>query len=422
MYRKTVLTNGFKIVTNQMKERDSVSIGFWIGSGGRYEDDRIKGSAHFLEHILFKGSKKFSCNEIKEQIEGVGGSLNAFTAEEATCYYAKIPAKQVNRTFDVLSDIVFYPLIAKKDVDRERTVILEEIKMYQDLPQCLVLEHLDELMWPDHPLGKNLAGTIESVSGLTNKDLRDFHGCHYTADNVVLAVCGNVDHKKFASVVKRKLGEVDSGTKRQCLSAGGPQTLPRIRFFRKDIEQMHLALGMPGVSIHQEEKYILSLLNIILGGNMSSRLFNEVREKRGLAYSIGSTFKCLDDTGVFMIRAGVDNTKIVESVDVILKELKKIRARGVTQNEFSRAKDYYLGQALLGLEDTMDYMIWMGESMTMRKKIRPFSEIIALVKKIKRDDIKKLAAQIFNDSRFNLSIVGPISPKQEKGLSSLMKI
>lgn len=422
MHKKTILPNGLRIVTNQMKERDSVAVGFWIGSGGRYEDDRIKGSAHFLEHILFKGSKQFSCNEIKEQIEGVGGSLNAFTAEEATCYYAKIPAKHTTQTFGILSDMVFHPLIAKKDVDRERNVILEEIKMYQDLPQCRVMELLDALMWPDHPLGKNLAGTIQSISHLKHKDLCTFHDCHYTANNVVLAACGNIAHQKFVNLVKKNIGKISSGVKGQYIVADNSQGSPRVKFLHKQIEQMHLALGMLGVNIHQREKYTLGLLNVMLGGNMSSRLFNEVREKRGLAYSISSSFKCLNDTGIFMIRAGVDNTKIVESLEVILKELNKIRIRGVTHNEFTRAKDYYLGQALLGLEDTLDHMLWLGESMTMRNKIRSFGEIIKLVQKITREDIKKLANQILKEERFNLAIVGPISGSQKKDLTSLMKV
>src|SRR3989338_4742148 len=192
MYKKTVLNNGVRIITHDIRDRDSIALGFWIGVGGRYEDDRIKGIAHFLEHVVFKGSKKYSGEEIKRRIEGIGGALNAFTSEEQTCFYAKIPAKHINQTFDVLADMVLHPKITAVDVGKEKTVIVEEIKMYHDLPQYFVLELLDGLIWPGHPLGKNLAGTAETVTRTAPKDLKVFHNQHYAPGNIVIAACGRL--------------------------------------------------------------------------------------------------------------------------------------------------------------------------------------------------------------------------------------
>jgi len=422
MYKKTVLKNGIRVAAHFMRERESVALGIWAKVGGRYEDDQIKGSAHYLEHILFKGSKKYSCNHIKEQIEGVGGTLNAFTSEELTCYYAKIPSKHIIRTFDILSDMVFHPLLAKKDVDKERGVILEEIKMYQDLPQFLVVDHLEKMLWPDHPLGKNLAGTQESVSNISFQNLRDFYKSHYTPRNIVVSACGNIYHKKFETLVQRKLTKGAKGKENCFLKAQDSQASPRVNFFRKKIEQMHLALGMIGLDSAHKDRYVLGLLNVILGGNMSSRLFNEVREKRGLAYSIGSSVKMLKDTGAFVIRAGVDNRKIVKAVDVILKELEKIKKNGVPQGEFNRAKDYFIGQTTLGLEDTMEHMIWIGESIISHNRFRTLKEVMEGVHKITPGDIRRIARQILNEAKYNLAIVGPITGTQEKELCRLLGV
>ena len=213
MYKKTALKNGLRVITHTIKDRDSIALGFWIGVGGRYEDDHIKGAAHFLEHIVFKGSQKYSCEEIKSLIEGIGGTLNAFTSEEQTCFYARIPSKHLKQTFDVLADMVSHPKIAIKDVDKEKTVIVEEIKMYHDLPQYFVLELLDALLWPGHPLGKNLAGTPESVMGMSDKDLKRFHQHFYAPGNIVVAACGNLTHEKIVALVKKKLGGLHPSSK-----------------------------------------------------------------------------------------------------------------------------------------------------------------------------------------------------------------
>ena len=420
MYKKSALRNGLRIVTRSIKDRDSISIGFWVGVGGRYEEGRIKGAAHFLEHILFKGSRDYSCEEIKMRIEGVGGALNAFTSEEQTCFYAKIPSKHLNQTFDVLSDMIANPKIALTDVNKEKTVIVEEIKMYHDLPQYFVLELLDGLLWPGHPLGKSLAGTQETVTGMSNLDLKKFHQTHYVPENIVVAACGNLNHDKIVALARKKFGKLKKASRQDYVKVNDVQSRPNTHFFKRDIEQMHLAFGILAFDESHKDRYILSLLSVILGGNMSSRLFVEVREKRGLAYSIASSYRSLHDTGLFLIRAGVDNRKIVEATTLILKELSKIRRVGVSQSEFQRGKDYLLGQLLLGLEDTMDNMLWVGEGIISKNQVKTLKGIIKAFERIKKEDLQRVAKEVFDPKRYNLALVGPVTGQQEKQLGQLL--
>ncbi|HBG62472.1 MAG: hypothetical protein A2306_10570 [Omnitrophica WOR_2 bacterium RIFOXYB2_FULL_38_16] len=421
MYKCDKLKNGIRIVTHDMKQRDSIAIGLWVGVGGRYESDQLKGAAHYLEHMLFKGSKKYSCNQIKEMIEGVGGALNAFTSEEQTCYYAKIPAIHLERTFDILADMVFHPKISSKDVQKEKTVILEEIKMYQDLPQYRVLEILDSLLWPDHPLGKSLAGTPESVSAMNSRMIKKFHEDYYTTKNIVVSACGDLKHSNIVNLAHKKLSSVCLGEKSSFVKVGPSKLGSSVVFFKKDIEQMHVALGAIGYDEGNKDKYPLALLSVVLGGNMSSRLFNEVREKRGLAYSIGCSSRTLHDSGVFLVRAGVDNTKIEEALSVILRELEKVVKNGVTQGEFVRAKDYLLGQLLLGMEDTMEHMLWIGEGLIARNKTKTLKSVINEFESIEKEDLKRVAKQVLKQECFRLAVVGPVTDKQRSIISRLMK-
>jgi len=422
MYRHSKLANGIRVVTHDMKERDSAAIGILIGTGGRAEDDRVKGAAHFLEHIVFKGSKKYSCNEIKEQIEGVGGSLNAFTSEERTCFYAKVPAQYAAKAFDVLADMSLNPLIRPADMKKERTVICEEIKMYHDLPQYMVMDLVEGIIWPDHPLGKSLIGTVESVSAMTPRDLLGFHGRHYVGGNVIVAACGKVRQKDIENLTAQLFKNIGRGSRAGFETFTGKQTAARVRFFKKNTEQMHLALGMPGLPDNHPDKYALTLLHIILGGNMSSRLFNELREKRGLAYSISTGVKYLSDTGMFLVRAGVDNRKLCDAVALILKELERICAKGVTRSEFVRGKEYYLGQVLLGMEDTLDHMLWLADTMMSRNRLETLDDIIRNVAQVNPSDIRRVASRILHPDRFNLAVVGPLSAKQENKLRGLLEI
>jgi predicted Zn-dependent peptidase len=413
MYRKTKLENGLNIVTHRMPDMQSVALGIWIKVGGRYESEENKGIAHFLEHLVFKGTKKYSCRKIKESIEGVGGSLNGFTSEELTCYLVKMPARYLNLALDVLADMVVNPLLPQLEIEKERTVILEEIKMYKDLPQSYVHELLDELLWPDQPLGAPIIGTVESVSKVTREKLSLFKKEFYTPSNIIVSAAGLLEFdnllesvtKIFSSHKKQKTGTF--------VQVKEKQINPQLKVFHKDTEQTHMALGFHSFKRGHTLRHALSMLHIILGANMSSRLFNELREKRGLAYEIGTQVKRFQDTGAFVVHAGIDNHKVNDAIKVILEELEKIKDKLISMSEFKRAKEFYLGQLTLALEDTLDHMLWIGESFATLDKTHSLEDIMKEVNRVKREDIQKVAQGILNTQNLNLALIGPLKDNEQ---------
>jgi len=333
MYKKSVLKNGLTVVTCGMPARRSVSLGIWIKTGGRYETRANKGVSHFLEHMLFKGSSKYSCREIKESIEGQGGSLNGFTSEEVTCYLVKVPAAKMNAGLDILSDMVMRPSLPQQDFAREKAVILEELKMYKDLPQSYVHELLDELLWPGHPLGMGIIGFEDSLASLTRDDLRRYRDRHYLPANIIVSAAGALEHSEFCVRAGRALSQADKGSRDMSLylpvkDNGGSG--PAFNLLRKDTEQTHIAMGFRAFPREHKFKYASALLHIILGANMSSRLFHEVREKRGLAYEIGTQLKRFHDTGAFVVHAGIDNAKVSGPGD---------SGRGITQDKGTSGRE-----------------------------------------------------------------------------------
>ncbi|MBF0483704.1 MAG: insulinase family protein [Candidatus Omnitrophica bacterium] len=422
MYKQQKLNNGLRVVTHNMSQRNSIALGIMVGAGGRYEQKIIKGAAHFLEHIVFKGSRNYKCAEIKEMIEGVGGALNAFTAEEQTCFYAKIPSQHFDRTFDILADIAFFPNINAKDVAKEKTVIVEEIKMYADQPAHHVVDVLEKLMWGEHPLGQGLAGTADTVMGMSRQDLCKFHQAHYAPSNAVIGIAGEIENNRILALIKKKLSGLSVRKAPGCIPSNLEQKIARYKISDKKTEQIHMLLGMPGLAEGHKDRYKMSILTTILGGNMSSRLFSEVREKRGLAYSIGCSAKYLSDTGLFAVRAGVDNKKLVQAFDLIITELRKVKKNGISQDEFQRAKDYLVGQLLLGLEDTMDHMLWMTEWVLQQNKVKTIKEVLAEFAKITKGDIQILAQQIIDEKKFNLALVGQVSHAQERDIREILGI
>lgn len=421
MYKKTKLKNGVRIITNSMPKMRSISLGLWVKVGGRFESQENKGSAHFIEHMLFKGSRDYSCDKIKETIEGVGGSLNAFTSEEATCFLAKIPCDYLEKALFVLSDMVINPLFPNEELEKERTVILEEIKMYKDLPQSYVYELLDELMWPNQPLGGSILGSAEIISSITRENLRDFKNQYYTPSNIVISAAGKLDHEKFAKKVGSVFKSLKIAKANIFVEAKGEQIGPNLRIFDKTTEQTHLALGFYSLKREHKLKYALSLLNIILGGNMSSRLFNEVREKRGLAYEIGSAAKRFEDTGAFIVHAGIDNKKVPQAIEVILKELEKVKSNYIKPDELLRAKEFFIGQLQLALEDTMDNMLWIGDSVLSLDKIFTQEEVIKGIKAVSKEDVLNCAKQIFRQESLKVSLIGQLK-EEESNIASILKI
>lgn len=414
MYKKSVLNNGLRIISHHIPGRHSVALGIWINVGGRHENSANKGISHFLEHMLFKGTKKYSCRKLKESIEGIGGSLNGFTSEEATCYLVKIPASSLNTGLSVLADMVINPAFPAQEIEKEKTVILEELKMYKDLPQSYVYELLDELLWPKQPLGEPIIGTVESVKAVSRGNLADFQQEKYTASNIVVSACGNLNF----SELERGIKKIFSGLKESKLNTfpavKESQERPGLKIFTKDTEQTHMALGFRSFRREHSLKHALGLLHVVLGANMSSRLFNELREKRGLAYEIGTQVKRFQDTGAFLVHAGIDNKKVTEAILLIMKELQKAKDSLITSDEFKRAKQFYIGQLKLALEDTLEYMLWIGENTLMLDKAFSLEEIIAQVNRVKREDIREAARKVFIEQSINLALIGPLAGTEDK--------
>ncbi len=419
MYKRSKLANGLRIISKPLAQAQSVSIGIWINIGGRYETTAQKGISHYLEHLLFKGSKKYSCRLIKESIEGVGGSLNAFTSEELTCYLAKIPSRYLDTVLSILSDMVINPSLKEEDIQREKTVILEELKMYRDLPQSYVYELLDELLWPAQALGEPIIGTVESITAVNRDSLKLFQRNHYTPSNIVVSAAGNLDHNLLVKKVSAAFSNKKSSELNNFTAVRESQNKPQLKIFHKETEQTHMALGFHSLKRDDPQKHAQTILNIILGANMSSRLFNEVREKRGLAYEIGSGLKRFHDTGAFLVHAGIDNQKVGDCLGLIFQELVKIKKSLVTKDEFKRAKEFCLGQLALALEDTMEYMLWMGESVACLDRVYSLEEVIRQVNKVKIEDVRQISRQIFENKKINLALIGPLKDKEQEIYSKL---
>jgi predicted Zn-dependent peptidase len=409
-----MLNNGLTVATHYMPKRVSVALGIWIRVGARYEKKSINGISHFLEHLLFKGTKSRTCEDLKQAIEGVGGSLNGFTSEELTCYLAKVPQRYCALALDILADMVLNARIDNKDVEMERKVILEEIRMYNDLPAHFVMELLSRLLWPNQPLGMNIAGEISSISTLARSQLCAFKQRFYQLPNVAIVACGNLRHNTFLQQCRRQFSFSRNGKINKFTKARAAQAKPKIRFQDKATEQTHLALGVHSLHRNHSQRFALALLHIILGANMSSRLFRHVREERGLAYDIGTAVKFFQDTGAFIIHAGIDNRRLREAVEIILGQLDEINKEGIGPQELKRAKEYYIGQLRLALEDTASYMLWLGEKVCAQKRLLGPEQVIQQVKKIEADEINFLAKKILRYQRFNLALIGPLKEKDKK--------
>ena len=414
MYKKVRLENGLRIIAHRMPNMQSLSLGIWIRVGGRYETSKLKGISHFLEHLLFKGSKNYSCRKIKESIEGVGGSLNGFTSEELTCYLVKIPSRYLGLALDILSDMVINPSLPSAEIAKEKQVILEEIKMYKDQPQSYVHDLLDGLLWPNQPLGSPIIGTVGSVSGITREELRLFKSRFYTPANIVVSAAGLLDYEKLMKDVAKVFLHKNSQKVNTFIDAKERQGRQQLKVFHKDTEQTHMALGFHAFKREHPLRHALGILHIALGANMSSRLFHELREKRGLAYEIGTQVKRFQDTGAFIVHAGIDNRKVEQAVTLILKELKKPKLKLINRDEFRRAKEFYLGQLLLALEDTLDHMLWIGESTVSLDKTYSLGEIMKEVKRVEREDVREVARYIFKEENLSLALIGPLKNSEEK--------
>jgi predicted Zn-dependent peptidase len=402
------LTGGARLLTAELPDRASVSVVLMLSVGSRFEDDRIGGVSHFVEHLFFKGTpRRPSAKAIAEAIEGVGGVMNASTDKEVTVYWTRVPADQVELATDVLFDIVEHSQLAAQDVERERMVILEELKMYLDQPQDYVHSLFEQIMWPEHPLGRDIVGTVESVTNTNRDDLAEYIAGHYRLPNLVVGLVGALDLGSAEQMVSSRL-ELPGGNSTGYLPAPGPLARPVVLLHRKDTEQAHICIGTRGVSYLDDDRYALDLLNTILGEGMSSRLFLEIRERRGLAYDVHSYSTKHSDAGYFAVYLGVDPSKAEEAVDAVLTELRTIAEQPVPEVELTKAREFTKGRMRLGLEGTNSLASWLCQQELLMDKIRTVDEVIARYEAVTVADVQRVAKRVLGQP-LQVAIIGPFS-------------
>nr|WP_231859428.1 pitrilysin family protein [Actinoplanes missouriensis] len=410
--RKTILPSGLRILTEAIPTTRSASLGIWVGIGSRDETPALHGASHFLEHLLFKGTHKRTALEISAEIEAVGGETNAFTTKEYTCYYARVLDADLPLAVDVLVDAVADSLLEPADVETERGVILEEIAMHEDEPGDEVHDVFAEAIFGNHPLGRLISGTPESITPMTRDQINRFYRKRYTAPEVVIAAAGNLDHATVVKLVRKAL----AGTPLDTGAAEPAATRPsdrRVRVARgkkvivhRDTEQAHIVLGGPGLGRHDERRFALGVLNNVLGGGMSSRLFQEIREKRGLAYSVYSYASQHADAGLVGVYAGCAPAKAGEVLDLVRTELDRVAEQGITAEELARGKGMVKGSYVLGLEDTGSRMSRLAKSELLHGDMMGVDELLARVDAVTVAEVNKVAAELFSGER-SLAVVGP---------------
>ncbi len=406
-WQEFTLKNGIKVIYKHIPEFHSVSAGIWIKTGSRFEKPHISGVSHFLEHLLFKGTKNRNYRQIKEAIEGVGGTFNGFTSEEATCYWIKILGKYLDLSMDVLADMIQNPLLKSADIEKERKVIIEEISMYKDIPAKYVFEIFDGTLYGKHPLGQSIAGTVESVSGINRRSMSEYLKDFYTADNIVVSISGNISEKEMSKSVERHLSSVKKKRNNEYIPWDKKTSGPAVKALNKKTEQTHIAMGGLAPCRFDEKRYALVVLNTILGGNMSSRLFNRIREQMGLAYAIKSFAKHYQDTGAYLVYAGVSPENTEKSISAVIDEMKKIRDGGVKYNEMDRARKFITSQILMGLEDNLEYMLWLGEQRLFRDKLITVKKAVEKINSVTAKEVKSIAQELFKGENLYMSVIGP---------------
>jgi predicted Zn-dependent peptidase len=416
LYSRHRLSNGIRVVMEEVPYVNSVSIGVFINTGTVNESTEINGISHFIEHMLFKGTKNRTGKEIAEFIDNIGGELNAFTESEYTCFYVRTLDKHIVKAIDILSDIINNPIFKNDDIKNEKKVIIEEIKMYMDSPEDLVYDLLTEVMFKGSSLALPILGTLKSVESLQRETIVEYYSKYYTAENMVISVCGNFNSKEILKVLEEYFYRKSDNTIADEVIHGidkPPIIKQNINWRYKDIEQLNFCLGMEGIKRGDEDLYPLALVNNILGGCISSRLFQKIREDKGLVYSIYSYLDAYKNTGIFSIYAALSSEQLMNVVKLIKEEIDCLIKYLITKDELNKSKEQIKSSYILGLEDTFSRMIHLGESELLLGRIVPYNEILEIIDKVCMDDIERVVLKVFDKNKYNIAYVGNIS-KHEK--------
>ncbi len=406
MEKKTTLANGVRIVTEEIPYVHSVAIGLWVDTGSKNEYEDVRGISHFIEHMLFKGTNTRTAMQIAQELEDTGGSINAFTDKENTCFYARVLDTHIDKAIDVLTDIYLNSVFDPTEIEREKQVVLEELKMYEDSPDELAYDTLIENIWSGHPLGHKIIGTTETIENFSQEKIIKYMSENYTSDRLIIAVAGNINTEEVIQKLQQKLGHIKP-IKSEIEESKILYNTHTIHKY-KDIEQLHVCIGTKGPSIIDEDRYVFAVIDSILGGGMSSKLFQELREKRGLAYSIGSYELMYKEGGIFGVYAGISPHNLKDLVKYTLQEFDKFKDGQITDQDIDRAKEHLKGSMLLSLEAVKNRMMRLSRNEIYFQRSIDAQEIINSVNKVSKEQIIAISKDIFNREKMSIVAIGPI--------------
>ncbi|HTI15152.1 MAG TPA: pitrilysin family protein [Dictyobacter sp.] len=421
-YVQTTLPNGLRLITTHMPGMRSASIAFFFSVGSRYEQVAISGISHFIEHMLFKGTQQYpSARLISEAIEGVGGNFNGSTSKELTNYTARVPGEYLPVVLRVMADMLRHPLFDANEIEKERKVIIEELSSTQDDPQEWVNLLIDETVWPELPLGRDDAGSIEIVSQIQRQQMLDYLDTYYRPNSLVISIAGNIDHNQVIQLVTELFGDWEARERPGWSECYPPRVVPSpVRMIQKDTEQTNICLATLGVAFGSPDYYPLLLINGLLGDGMSSRLFQSLREERGLAYDIGSYFNSYYETGSFVVSAGVDPSRTEDTVQGIIAEFSKLCREPVPVDELVRIKAYVKGEILLGLEGTQQVASWLGSQECLYDRVWNVDDVIAQIDAVTIQDIQRVAQTCLAPEWRRLAMIGPDDPCRAKHFEEML--
>jgi predicted Zn-dependent peptidase len=405
--RRETFANGLRLVTEAMPHVRSVSIGVWLTRGSRHEPGDAAGIAHFVEHMLFKGTNTRSAEDIAQQVDSIGGQLDAFTSKEYAGYYVKVLDEHLPLAMDILTDLVSRPVFAPEDIEREKKVVLEEIKMVEDTPDDLVHEIFAEAYWNGHALGRPILGTPDSVSRLDQETLQRYFRDAYVAGNFVVVAVGNLEHDAVKALVEQAFASTPASG--SAIAADPPVVAPSVQIRQKELEQSHVCLGTTGLPQNHPDRYAAYALNTVLGGSMSSRLFQNVREKRGLAYAVFSSMSSYQDVGALSIYAGCGNDVVGELVDVVIGEIRRLKLEPLPDDELRRAKDHLKGSLMLNLESTSSRMSHHARQEIYRDRADTLDELLASIERVSIQDVQRLAERFFDGDSLGVTVLGNVN-------------